>query len=167
MRKTSFAVCLAAAALSCGPALAAGPHLHDHAHSHDTDAATPDLLPAPSGLATSLEDKKRKSGRGRIAWSTHWKLCWQPVESAAYYEIRLMTSEGAPRAPKRLDATCFRIEAAAGENPVSEGLPHRDLMLTMQAAQLSAQIRAVLADGRKTAWTAAQDVGTLTPPAGN
>jgi hypothetical protein len=96
-----------------------------------------------------------------MAWSTYWKLCWEAPAGAKYYELRLITSEGAPRQFKRLNETCYRIEVAAGQNPPREGFPRRDLMLAMQAAQASVQIRAVLADDTRTAWTPEQPVGVV------
>ncbi len=163
MQITPKAIC-ACLAFSIGTALAAVPHSHGHHHPEPEDAATASSLPAaPGGLTKTLQDVKRPSGRGRIAWSTYWKLCWQPVAGAKYYEKRLLTSEGAPRKPARINSNCFRVEAAAGENPSSEGLPKRDLMLSMQAAQSAIQIRAVFPDGQTTAWTAEQAVGEIQP----
>jgi hypothetical protein len=164
MRITPVVACAAWLACSCGTALAAVPHSHGHHHSEPADEAAASSLPAaPGGLTITLQDVKRPSGRGRIAWSTYWKLCWQPVAGAKYFEKRLLTSEGAPRKPERINTTCFRVEAAAGENPSSEGLPKRDLMLSMQAAQSAVQIRAVFRDGHTTAWTAEQPIGEIRP----
>ncbi len=164
MRISPVAACAACLALSIGTALAAVPHTHGHHHAETEDATAASSLPAaPGGLTRSLQDIKRPSGRGRIAWSTYWKLCWQPVAGAKYYEKRLLTSEGAPHSPARIKTTCFRVEAAAGENPSREGLPKRDLMLNMQAAQSAIQIRAVFPDGSTTAWTAEQPVGLIQP----
>lgn len=147
------------AGLLAFPAGAAGPHSHRH-HAGD-DAAVADRPPPPAGFVRTLEDETRAAAPGRVAWSTYWKLCWDPVATARHYEIRLVTSEGAPRTPKHLVATCYRIEAAAGENPVGEGMPKRELMLSMQAAQAALQVRAVFADGRATAWSTEQPIGDL------
>ena len=164
MRLSPVAACAVWLACSGGTALAAVPHSHGHHHAESADEATASSLPAaPGGLTRSLQDVRRPSGRGRIAWSTEWKLCGKPVAGAKHYEKRLLTSEGAPRKPERINTTCFRVEAAAGENPSSEGLPRRDLMLSMQAAQSAIQIRAVFPDGHTTAWTAEQPVGEIRP----
>jgi hypothetical protein len=111
-----------------------------------------------------LDDERREAAPGRIAWSTHWTLCWQPQPGVRYHEIRLLTSEGGSRVPRRWHASCYRVEAAAGENEAAEGMPRRDLMLAMQAAQSAVQVRAVFTDGRHSAWTAEQPVGRLPPP---
>jgi len=145
------------------PAWAAGTALQAHGHGH-ADEPEAGLPTAPGGLVRRLEDVSRRSGPGRIAWSTFWTLCWQPVPGAVRYEIRLMTSEGASRTPSRIDRRCHRVEVAAGENETNAGFFRRDLMLAMQAAQSAVQLRAVLADGRTTAWTAEQPVGIV--PAG-
>ncbi len=158
-----FLGCLALALWYAAQAGAAEPRPHVHSHGPAEDAVAADLPPAPGGLVTALEDEIRPAGPGLVAWSTYWRLCWKPVAGARFYELRLTTSEGAPRTPKRLGDACFRLEVAAGENAESEGMPRRQLMLDMQAAQASVQVRAVLTDERRTAWTEEQAVGAIRP----
>lgn len=153
-----------AALLSCALAFAAPAPAapgHHHADPAAEEAAPSGLPPAPGGLQRSLQDHTRRSGPGRMAWSTTWSLCWQPVAGAAHYEVRLLTAEGASRTPRRVADTCYRVEAAAGENPRADGMPRRALMLAMQSAQSSVGVRAVFADGRVTDWTAGQPVGAV------
>jgi hypothetical protein len=149
-------------ALCCAaPAGAADPRPHGHSHGRVEAPEEANLPPAPGGLTSVLEDDVRAAGPGLVSWSTYWQLCWQPVAGALFYELRLTTSEGAPRTPRRLAERCYRLEVAAGENPAADGMPRRQLMLDMQAAQASVQVRAVFEDGRRTAWTGEQAVGAL------
>lgn len=157
--------CVALALCCAAQAGAAEPRPHGHSHGHAEEPAAANLPPAPGGVVTTLEDEIRPSGPGLVAWSTYWKFCWQPVAGARFYELRLATSEGSPRAPKRLSESCYRLEVAAGENAASEGMPRRQLMLDMQAAQASVRVRAVLADDRRTAWSEEHAAGAVRPPA--
>ncbi|EHR69458.1 hypothetical protein BurJ1DRAFT_0576 [Burkholderiales bacterium JOSHI_001] len=160
LRRTRAAFALAAGAMACVLALAAGPHGHHH-HGAEPADNTAGLSAAPTVLAGSLEDRVRPAGAGRIAWSTQWTLCWQAVPAALRYEVRLMTSEGAPRSAQPWSDTCWGVEAAAGENAADQGMPHRALMLAMQAGQAALQVRAVFKDGRRSAWTPEQPVGEV------
>lgn len=149
---------------AAGAALAQG---HDH-HGHGAEDDAPQgagLAPAPEGMHAQLQDVVRPAGAGRIAWQTFWKLCWTPVAGAKGYELKRMTSEGAPRQHQRVAGPCWRVEVAAGENARAQGLYRRDLMLQLQAAQASLRVRAAFGQGRVSAWSAEHAVGEVTASA--
>jgi hypothetical protein len=150
-----------------GPSLswAGGEHGHHHGHAQAA-VQEPDqskLPPPPAGVRASLFDTVRPGEGGQIAWQTFWKLCWSPVAGAEAYELRRLTSEGAPRRPERLADTCRQVEVAAGENPPEAGFYRRELMLNMQAAQTGVRVRAVFPDGRVSAWSHEVAVGEASP----
>jgi hypothetical protein len=120
-------------------------------------------VPPVHGLVATLEDQVRELGHGRIAWSTYWKLCWDAVPGAEAYELQAVTSEGVSPELRRQEGTCFRIEAAANENAIDQGLLHRDMLLAVQASQLAYRVRAALENGRVSAWSQAAAVGERRP----
>ena len=113
-----------------------------------------------SGLESRLEDVVKDLPGGRIHWSTYWKLCWQAYPGAAAYELQAATSEGVSPMLRRQAGRCFRIEAAAGENPKSQGLLKRELLLKLQSAQLGYRVRAVLEQDRFSDWSRIVPVGS-------
>lgn len=124
-------------------------------------AAETALVP-PTGLVASLEDEVRTLEEGRITWSIYWKLCWQPYPGAQHYELQTLTAEGSsPKLHPHHD-TCFRIQAAAGEDATAQAPLNRDALLALQAGQLAYRVRAVLKDERVSAWSTPIAVGELT-----
>ncbi len=121
----------------------------------------PSPLPPPSGMKMTLEDEVRDLPDGRIAWSTYWKLCWEPYAGAVAYEMQTLTGEGTSRKLRRQHDTCLRIEAAAGENAKEKGLVNRDLLLALQSGQLAYRIRAVLDGDRVSEWSSVMMVGEV------
>jgi hypothetical protein len=121
------------------------------------DAAQP---AAPvGGLRTSFHDDVKPLSGDRIAWSTTWRLCWEPRAGATGYELRTLTGEGDPGGVRRQTARCFSIEAAAGRNERAEGLRYRSEQLALAQGQLAYQIRAVLESGDRSRWSAPVPVG--------
>ncbi len=98
----------------------------------------------------------------RIAWSTYWKLCWSEYHGAKGYAIQTVTSEGTSSDKRRQVETCFRIQAAAGENDKAQGLVNRNLQLAMQRGQLAYRVRAILENGRVSEWSSPMTVGKST-----
>ena len=88
-------------------------------------------------------------------------MCWDPYPRVKTYELRPLTGEGDPGTLQRQPGRCFRIQAAAGKNPRSQGLALREEQLALQQGQLAYQVRAVLEDGRVTPWSAAVAVGRM------
>ena len=123
----------------------------------------PEIVSGPpvEGLTATLEDEVRDLPGGRIAWSTHWELCWKPYPGAAEaYELKTLTGEGEVSGElRRQEENCFRIKAAAGENEKSEGLKTRDVQLALQQSQLAYRVRAVLGEGRVSEWSKPVPVG--------
>ena len=124
--------------LLCSVSLAGGPEL---------------VKPPVSGLESTLEDVAQDLSGGRIRWSTHWRLCWTQYPGARAYELQAQTIEGVAPNPSRQTGRCFRIEVAAGENDKSQGFFNRDLLLTLQSAQLAYRVRAVLDTNRVSEWS--------------
>jgi len=125
--------------------------------------AAPQVAPRTvSGLVSTLEDEVRDLPDGQIAWSTYWKLCWDEYPGAQGYEMQTMTSEGRSPKLRRLSGRCFRLQAAAGENPKTAGLMNRELQLKLQEGQLGYRVRAVLADNRVSEWSVSMPVGKAT-----
>ena len=135
------------------PTATSGPEVRD------LSEAPTALTPPVGGLVTTLQDEVHNLPEGRIAWSAYWKLCWEEYPGAAAYELQTVTGEGISPKLRRQSEHCFRIEAAKGENEKSQGLVNRDLLLALQAGQLAYRVRAVLADNRTSAWSAAYAVG--------
>ena len=122
----------------------------------------PEVVSGPpvGGLSTTLQDEVRDLPGGRIAWSTHWELCWKPYPGAEAYELKTLTGEGEVSGGlRRQEENCFRIKAAAGENKKSEGLKTRDVQLALQQSQLAYRVRAVLGEGRVSEWSKPVPVG--------
>lgn len=115
--------------------------------------------PAVTGLTTTLEDDVQALPDARIAWSTDWQLCWAAYPAATAYELESLTSEGVSPILQRQQSTCYRIEAAAGENAKSEGLAGRDMQLLIQSGQLGYRVRAVLPKNQVSEWSAPVAVG--------
>ncbi|MBV9791993.1 MAG: hypothetical protein JOZ51_27655 [Chloroflexi bacterium] len=115
--------------------------------------------PAVAGLTTTLQDELHDLPDARLAWSTFWQLCWSAYPSATAYELESLTSEGASPVLRRQQDTCYRIQAAAGENAKSEGLAGRDMQLLIQSGQLGYRVRAVLPGNQVSEWSVPVAVG--------
>jgi hypothetical protein len=123
------------------------------------------VKPPVSGLESTLEDVAQDLPGGRTRWSTYWRLCWTEYTGARAYELQAQTIEGVSTNLRRQTDGCFRIEVAAGENAKSQGFLNRDLLLTLQSAQLSYRVRAVLDSGRFSEWSRAVPAGKRVPTA--
>lgn len=109
--------------------------------------------PPVSGLESTLEDETQDLSGRRIRWSTYWRLCWTEYPGARAYELQAQTIEGVAPNLRRQTDRCYRIEVAAGENDKSQGFLNRELLLTLQSAQLSYRVRAVLDTNRFSEWS--------------
>jgi hypothetical protein len=123
------------------------------------------VAPAVSGLVAMLEDEVRDLPDGQIAWTTHWKLCWESYAGALEYDLEPMTGEGARRRLLHQAGTCYRIEVAKGQNAKVQGLFNRELMLASLSGQLAYRVRAALGNGRVSQWSASMVVGQGSKPA--
>jgi hypothetical protein len=132
--------------------------------SSDSSSSTRASRPrAVEGFVATLEREKRPLRRERIAWSTYWRLCWDPYPGARAYEIETLTGEGAPSERERRRGRCLRLEVAAGENARGDGREGERVQLALAASQLAYRVRAVLGDGRSSRWSgpyaAGEEVG--------
>ena len=117
-------------------------------------AGSPEVVKPPvSGLETTLEDATHDLSGQRIRWSTYWRLCWTEYPGAQAYELEAQTIEGVAPSLRRQTDRCFRIEVAAGENDKSQGFLNRELLLTLQSAQIAYRVRAVLGANRFSEWS--------------
>jgi len=123
------------------------------------------VTPAVAGLVATLEDEQRDLPDGQIAWTTHWKLCWEPYAGAQEYELEPTTGEGVSRRRAHQIGTCLRVEVAKGQNAKAQGLFNRDLMLASLSGMLAYRVRAVMAEGRVSQWSPAMIVGQAGKPA--
>lgn len=123
------------------------------------------IASAVSGLVASLEDETKDLPDGQMAWTTHWKLCWQQYPEATGYELETFAGEGIARKVRRQAETCFRIEIAKGKNEKSKGLFNRELMLASLAGQLAYRVRAVLPGNRVTQWSPLMEATKASSPA--
>ncbi|UOG73710.1 hypothetical protein MTX78_16490 [Hymenobacter tibetensis] len=105
-------------------------------------------------MRTTLLDTVTTLPNGQIAWSTYWRLCWEPYPGAQAYEMQTATDEGISPKLRRLPAACYRLQVAAGRNAKSQGFLNRKQLLDLQAGQLSFRIRAVLGPNQFSAWSA-------------
>jgi hypothetical protein len=130
-----------------------------------TPTRVPQIEPTPvTGLVGSLVDEQSDLPDGRVAWRTHWQLCWTAYSGATAYELEVRTGEGPSPQLRQQQETCFRIEAAAGEDTKTDLSHSRRTLLAMQSGQLAYRVRAVLGPGRVSAWSAALAVGTEGAP---
>lgn len=127
-------------------------------------------LPGPTGpppgkleVRASLEDAVEDRPEGRILWTVTWRLCWEGEPGARLFELAFVSSYGAARKPLRTAQRCHAIQVARGENDRALGQPRRDLMLSMQAAQLSLRVRALGADGAPGPWSDSVPAGREWP----
>jgi hypothetical protein len=122
------------------------------------------VQPPVSGLTATLSDAVRDLPGDRIAWTTSWQLCWAPYPAATAYELQPVTGEGTATHLLRQKETCFRQEAAQGENAKADGLVNRDLLVKLQIGQLAYKVRAVLSGNRVSAWSPPAAVGETGTP---
>jgi hypothetical protein len=128
-------------------------------------SGAPQVVKSPvTGLLATLEDEVKELPKQRIAWSTYWKLCWQPYPGAVAYELQGVSSEGTSPKLKRLSDTCFRLQAATNENHKSLGFVQRELTLATHAVQLGFRVRAVLDGNRVSEWSPPMPVGKAGKP---
>lgn len=122
------------------------------------------VQPPVSGLMATLSDEVRDLPGDRIAWTTYWQLCWTPYPGATTYELQPVTGEGTASRLIHQQNTCFRQEAAKGENAKADGLVNRDLLVKLQISQLAYKVRAVLNGNRVSAWSPPAAVGETATP---
>ncbi|MEO6724592.1 MAG: hypothetical protein ABIU20_11370 [Blastocatellia bacterium] len=118
----------------------------------------------------TLEDDVRDLPDGQIAWTTYWKLCWEPYAGAQGYELEPITGEGTGRRRVHQAGVCYRVEVAKGQNAKVQGFFNRELMLASLSGQMSYRVRAVLSNGHVNQWSTPAIVGQngkpdSTPPA--
>ncbi len=114
---------------------------------------------APTGFVATLIDDVKPKPRGRIRWTTTWRLCWDVPPGAVGYELQTLTGEGTSPKLRRHADRCLRIEAAVNENRKSQGLFNRKLLLATISGQLAYRVRSVLEDGSRSAWSRSYAVG--------
>lgn len=136
-----------------------------HADSAETAHSLSPIEPSVAGLVATLEDEVRDLPDGQIAWTTYWKLCWEPYAGAQEYELEPMTGEGAGRRRVRQTGVCYRVEVAKGQNAKAQGFFNRELMLASLAGQMTYRVRAVLSGDRVSQWSATAIVGQSGKPA--
>lgn len=151
-----LSVCLLA---GCGGQTAPQPASTSRAVASSPTPPPQVVEPPVAGPAATLEDEVRGLPDGRIAWTTYWKLCWEPYRGAREYELETMTGEGTRRRLIRQAETCLRVEVAKGENAKAQGLFNRDLMLASLSGQLAYRVRAVLGPDRVSQWSPSAIVG--------
>jgi len=117
------------------------------------------IAPSVGGLVATLEDDVRDLPDSQIAWTTYWKLCWEPYAGAQEYELEPMTGEGTGRRRVRQSGLCYRVEVATGQNAKAQGFFNRELMLASLAGQMTYRVRAVLSGDRVSQWSASAIVG--------
>jgi hypothetical protein len=138
------------AARAAGAALAALALAACDSSDEEPRASRP---PPVDGIVATLEREQRPLPHQRIAWSTHWRLCWARYPGARGYELETLTGEGAPSDPRRQRGRCLRLEVAADENRRSEGFKGERIQLALAASQLAYRVRAALGNGRVTPWS--------------
>ena len=101
--------------------------------------------------------------RGRISWSTTWRVCFAPDRAdTTRMEAQAVTSEGAGTSLRQLEGRCLKLEVARGENDNGAGMSGRDTQLA-EAAALAYRVRGVHSDGSVSPWTRPIPAGTTTP----
>lgn len=95
----------------------------------------------------------------RVAWSSSWSLCWDPLPGALGYEVQAMTSESASARLKRVEAPCFTVELAAGEDRAADVPEKRAVQLAVQRSQLAYRVRAIFGQNVVGTWSPAIDAG--------
>ncbi|WP_017314413.1 hypothetical protein [Mastigocladopsis repens] len=134
-------------------------------NSKEVPSSPPQVVkPTVTGFVATLEDEVKELPKQRIAWSTYWKLCWQPYPGAKAYELQGVTMEGMSSKLKHQSDRCYRLQAARGENPKSDGFVNRDLTLATHSVQLGYRVRAVLDGNRVSEWSSPMPVGEATKP---
>jgi hypothetical protein len=96
---------------------------------------------------------------GRVSWAATWTLCWDPMPGAIGYDVQAMTSESASPRLKRVEAPCFSVELAAGEDLPADLPGKRDVQLSMQRSQLAYRVRADFGRNVVGSWSQAIDAG--------
>jgi hypothetical protein len=144
-----YALCLLIVAALCGCGASGPPQ---------------EVQPPVGGLTAALSDEVHDLPGDRIAWTTYWQLCWAPYPSATAYELQPVTGEGTASRLIRQQGTCFRQEAAKGENAKADGLVNRDLLVKLQIGQLAYKVRAALSGNRVSAWSPPAAVGETATP---
>jgi hypothetical protein len=146
---TLSVLCLLVVAALCGCGASGSPQI---------------VQPPVSVLTAALSDEVHDLPGDRIAWTTYWQLCWAPYPGATTYELQPVTSEGTASRLIRQKDTCFRQEAAKGENAKADGLVNRDLLVKLQIGQLAYKVRAALSGNRVSAWSPPAAVGETATP---
>lgn len=119
--------------------------------------------PAPvTGVRVALEHEERPApgpaGVGKVAWTSSWRLSWDPVPGATAYAVRYATSEGAGnQAPRVLTGAdtlarpSLLVEAAAGTSSRARLDQDRDAGLLFTSSQLLVSVAARSAGGESPA----------------
>jgi hypothetical protein len=104
-------------------------------------------------VRAALEEEIEDRPEGRILWTVTWRFCWEGEPEARAFELAFVSSYGAAKKPLRTAGRCHAIQVARGENDRAQGQPRRELLLSVQAAQLSLRVRALAADGTPGPWS--------------
>lgn len=126
----------------------------------------PAATPAPridqrtvSNLRVATSTAATPVASGRVAWIATWTLCWDPLPGAIGYDVQPLTSENASSRLKRVQAPCFSVELAAGEDSPPDVQEKRDVQIAVQRSQLSYRVRADFGGNVVSAWSPAIDAG--------
>jgi hypothetical protein len=123
--------------------------------------------PAPSvdsriatNLRVAISTSATPVSGERVAWTSMWTLCWDPLPGAVGYEIQAVTWETVSTRIRRVEAPCFSVELAAGEDVSSEVEEKRDTQLAVHRSQLAYRVRADFGGNVVGAWSRAIDAGS-------
>jgi len=112
------------------------------------------------GLRAQLVDEEQRTPEGRYAWTTRWRLCWQPVPEASAYLIGIVTSEGVDPRLREVRRPCYELTVATGSAARRGARPGRAAQLSHVRSTLSVNVTAKVASG---AGPASLDVEVATP----
>lgn len=102
---------------------------------------------AITGLRATLLDQETPLATGAVAWTTRWRLCWDPVPGASAYLLTTVTSEGVSPISRLLDQRCYTLTVASGTARASGQRPGRRAQLSLMEVQLAVSVAARLSDG--------------------
>ena len=110
------------------------------------------------------------AGAGKLAWTSTWRLSWDPVPGATSYAVHYGTNEGAGGgAPKVQPEPELTVEAAAGTSPVALLEQERSAALLFTSSQLlvSVAARSEAGEGPRSLWFPVGDVPASGRPIGS
>ena len=102
--------------------------------------------PAITGLKAELIDDETPLERGRVSWSTRWRLCWAPTPGAVAYVVTTATPEGVSPPGETRD-NCFALSVANGYANRPGERPTRSQQLSLMQTMLSVSVAARMSDG--------------------